>query len=678
MSQLATAEPAGFYVLSPEQFETEISAAIDAYRQIIAKVKASKTVNWEHSVQPIEEAAEHLDRLWSLLEHENSVLNTPDIRVVYENLLPLVTNLHTDILQDEQLYHLYQSIHKSPDFKHLSVPQQAIIEHVLRDFKLAGVHLPPASRAKYKELYERLTALENDYANNILDATEGWTYHVTTAQKNLLDGLPERVIEQAKARAAAEEKTGWVLTLDQPTYYALISHAQNRQLREEFYIAYYTRASDQGPMAGKWDNTKLIAEILQIRQQIAHLTGHDNFAEYSLVPKMAPSTTAVKKFLYDMVARVKPQAQREYAALKEFAKQQGFAQQLEAWDIAYYAELMRKQHYDISEEELRIYFPEPRVLTGLFKLSRTIFGLSIEEVTDFVKWDPAVRMFKVLDQDNQLRGHFYIDLYTREGKRGGAWMAECLSRIRFAGNLLQTPVAYLNCNFAKPAAGQPGLLTHADVVTLFHEFGHTLHHVLTQIDYYSVSGLNGVAWDAVELPSQFMENWSWEWRVIQDISENIYNGEPMPRALFDKLIASRNYNSGLFLLRQLELTLFDFRVHENTGKDVGRSAHEVLQDVRREVAVQPTPPENRFENSFGHIFAGGYSAGYYSYLWAEVLSCDAFAKFNAEGLFNSAVGKEFLTKILEKGGSMPAMDLFVAFAGREPQVDALLKHHAIV
>lgn len=670
--------PQGFYLLTPDQFETAVKDAIEAYKKVVTKVKTNPTHNWEDSIQPLEEAAEQLDRIWSLLEHENGVSNTPEIRTVYEKLLGPLTNLHTDLLQDAELYAVYQSISDSPDFKKLSVSQQAIISHALRDFKHAGVDLPEASRKQYKALYEKLSSLENEYANNILDATEGWSYHVTTAQKELLEGLPEHVIEQAKAKAKKEDKTGWVLTLDQPTYYAIIAHAQNRQLREEFYVAYNTRASDQGPTGGQWDNTAKIAEILRIRQEIAQLIGHDNFAEYSLVPKMARSTEEVKKFLYDLVAKVKPQAKKEYEHLKLFAKEKGFAQELEAWDIPYYAEMLRKQNYDISEEELRVFFPEPRVLQGLFKLSKQIFGITIEEETDFAKWHDSIRMFKVIDHNNQLRGHFYIDLYTREGKRGGAWMAECLSRIRFATNLLQTPVAYLNCNFSKPADNKPGLLTHSDVLVLFHEFGHTLHHILTQIDYYSVSGLNGVAWDAVELPSQFMENWAWEWEVIQDISENINTGEHMPRALFDRLLASKNFNSGMFLIRQLEFSIFDFMIHEKVGKGDNRTAHEILQEVRKEVGVVPVPAINRFENSFGHIFAGGYSAGYYSYLWAEVLSCDAFDKFRDTGLFNSKTGQEFLTKILEKGGSEPAMDLFVAFAGREPQVEALLRHHAVI
>jgi len=670
-------QPVGFYMLQPEQFKAVVHAALDAYRHTVTKVKTNPVSSWTHSIQPLEEAAEKLGRVWGLLEHENAVCNTPEIRAIYEGLLTVVTNLHTDLLQDTELCNIYHAIHDGPEFKQLSTPQQAIIEHALRDFKLAGVDLPPEARAQYKTLYERLTALENDFSNNVLDATEGWTYHVTTADKHLLEGVPEHVIEQAKQNAIADQKSGWVLNLDHPTFYAIIEHAQNRQLREEMYVAYYTRASNQGPMAGKWDNTPIMQEILDIRQQLAQLIGYANYAEYSLVPKMARNTQEVRDFLQQMIDRVKPQAQREYTKLTDFAKQQGFTQHLTAWDIAYYAEMYRKLHYDISDESLRQYFPESRVLEGMFKLCQTLFGLHIEEVDDFPTWDAAVRMFKVSDHQHHLRGHFYIDLYTREGKRGGAWMEECVARIRFANNVLQTPVAYLNCNFAKPIDDKPGRLTHHDVLTLFHEFGHTLHHVLTQVDYLSVSGMNGVSWDAVELPSQFMENWAWEWQVMQNISADV-DGAPMPRAVFDKLLESRDYNSGMFLLRQLEFSLFDFRLHENLAVDKGHSVHEVLQVVRKEVAVLQPPAVNRFENSFSHIFAGGYAAGYYSYLWAEVLSCDAFAKFRIDGLFNAHTGQAFVTKILEKGGSEPAMDLFVEFAGREPSVDALLERHAIV
>jgi len=668
----------GFYELAPEQFVDEIQAAIADYKQVIAAIKSNHVVNWVSTVQPLEEAAERLDKIWGMLNHINAVANTPEVRKVYEELLPIVTNFSIDVMQDEALYKIYAAINNSEEFFTLSAAQQAVITNAIRDFKLSGVSLPEPQSSELRYATERLSELENNFANNVLDSTEDWTYHVAPQQYALLEGVPEHTKELAKAKAISSSLEGWVLTLDFPCYAAIVKHAVNRQLREEFYMAQNTRASSKGDMAGKWDNTPLIAEILKTRHKIATLTGYANYAEYSLVPKMAGSPAQVKEFLHDLAYKARPHALLEFSELQNFAKQQGLSDNLEAWDVGYYSELLRQQRFDVSEDALRVYFPEPRVLTGLFKLARKLFAIEIEEVTDFPTWDDSVRMFKVVDQDNLLRGHFYIDLYTRDGKRGGAWMSECACRIRFASDLLQTPVAYLNCNFAPGVGHQPGLLSHAEVETLFHEFGHTLHHVLTKVDYYSVSGMNGVPWDAVELPSQFMENWAWEWQVMQDISENINTGEPLPRAEFDKLLASKNFQSALFLMRQLEYTMFDLRIHEHSGEDVNRTAHEVLEAVRKEISVVPTPVANRFENSFSHIFAGGYAAGYYSYLWAEVLSCDAYDKFKKAGLFDNDLGKAFLTHILEMGGSRPAMDLFVSFAGREPNVDALLQHHGIV
>jgi len=667
----------GFYELAPEQFVDEIQIAVADYKQVIVAIKSNHVINWMSTVQPLEEAAERLDKVWGMLNHLNAVANTPEVRKVYDELLPIVTNFSIDVMQDEALYKIYTVMSDSEEFFSLAVAQQTVITNAIRDFQLSGVSLPESQRNELRRLTERLSELENNFANNVLDSTEDWTYHIAPDQYALLDGVPDHTKELARVKASNSNLEGWVLTLDFPCYAAIIKHAVNRQLREEFYMAQNTRASGEGAMAGKWDNTPLIAEILTTRHKIANLTGHKNYAEYSLVPKMARSPEQVKAFLHDLASKARPRALQEFSELQKFAEQQDFSGNLEAWDVGFYSELLRKQRFDVSEDALRVYFPEPRVLTGLFKLARKLFAIEIEEVTDFPTWDDSIRMFKVVDQDNELRGHFYIDLYTRDGKRGGAWMSECTCRMRFASNLLQTPVAYLNCNFAPGVGHQPGLLSHAEVETLFHEFGHTLHHVLTKVDYYSVSGMNGVPWDAVELPSQFMENWAWEWQVMQDISENINTGEPLPRAEFDKLLASKNFQSALFLMRQLEYTMFDLRIHENSVADAKRTAHEVLQAVRKEISVVPTPAANRFENSFSHIFAGGYAAGYYSYLWAEVLSCDAYDKFKKNGLFDNDLGKAFLVHILEMGGSRPAMDLFVDFAGREPDVDALLKHHGI-
>ncbi len=575
----------GFYHISPAEYRAAVNTAVEQFRLAITQAKQLREITWHTAIHPLEIASERLQRIWWQLTHENLVAGTPELREVHDQLLPLVTNLHTEEMQDQDLYKIYLHISNSPEFASLSKAQQAIIADTLRGFKLNGVDLPAAVRANLKELHERLSTKESDFTNNVLDATQDWTYHVTTAQKYLLEGLPERLILAAKERAAKENNTGWVFGLDAPTYFDIISYAQNRQFRQEFYVAYNSRASDQGPMAGKFDNTQNIAEILDLRQQIAQLTGYANYAEYSLVPKMAASAAEVNEFLYGLVARVMPYAKKDYQELQEFAKAQGFAQELEGWDIAYYSERMRESKYQFSEEELRAYFPVPKVLDGLFNLVRKLFGFNVVAVKDFVSWDPAVQMYEVTDKHGKIRGHFYVDLYTRENKRGGAWMSECVGRMRLLDQSLQTPVAFLTCNFPPPQAGQPGLLTHQEVVTLFHEFGHTAHHIFTQVDYFSVSGLLGVEWAAAELPSQLMENWAWEWQVIQEISQNIYTKEPMPKALFDKLLASKNFQAGLFLNRHLLYSIFDLRIHEHLAKDHGKSAHEILNDIRAEIAV---------------------------------------------------------------------------------------------
>ncbi len=676
MNSLAI-ENLGFNALEPHEFGPLTHEAIKAFQRVIVKIKKQTTISWETCIQPMEEAAEKLHRVWNLVEHVNAVANTDAVRKVYEELLPAVTSFHTDIMQDEQIYAIYLTLHASDEYKTFSDAQQSLISHTIRDFKLAGVDLPPAQRAQFKELSQRLSALENKFANNVLDATEAWTYHITTQQRDLLDGLPKHAIEHAVQRAQKDNLPGWVLTLDQPCYLAVMTYATKRQLREEFYVAYTTRASDQGPQIGNWDNGPLIAEIMQIRQQLAHLAGYANYAEYSLVPKMASSVSQVRQFIADLLAKVKPKAQQEFANLSRYAKQQGCEHDLAPWDLTFYAEMLHKEKYDINQEDLRPYFPEPHVLTGLFKLAHRLFGLNITEIYRFSSWDPAVRMFKVTDARQHVYGHFYVDLYTREGKRGGAWMAECVSRMRFANGNLQTPVAYLNCNFGAPVGDKPGLLTHDDVITLFHEFGHTLHHILTQVDFYSVAGMNGVAWDAVELPSQFMENWGWEWDVIKEITAHVETGAPLPQAMYKQLLASKNFHSGLYLLRQLDFTLLDMLVHEHVSIDANSSARAISLELNETTRVIPLPAFNRLENSFSHIFAGGYAAGYYSYLWAAVLSCDAFDKFTQSGTLYFALGESFLTHILAKGGSRPAMDLYIAFAGSEPKVDALLRHHAI-
>lgn len=655
-----------------EEFPRLVAEALDGYRKVIAMVKEQGAWSWDRSIMPMEEAAEYLDRVWGILEQRNAVLNTPEVRKIQEELLPTVTNFGTELMQDRGLYEIYLAIAGSDEYKKLDAAQSRIIDNQLRDFRLSGVDLEVEQRLEFKQVTEELSNLENQFSNNVLDATEGWEYRVGASEAHILAGVPEHVLSRAR------REDGWVLGLDQPTYTAVVSYAHDRALRQEFYYAYTTRASEQGPTAGRWDNTLIIAQILRLRQRQAQLVGYKNYAEYSLVAKMADDVTQVEEFLRTLVHKVKPQAQRELMVLSEFARGKGASLPLAAWDIAYYAELYSQEYYGIATEELRLYFPEGRVLGGLFKLVDRVFGLQVRELEHVYNWDPRMRFFEVRDHAQHIRGYFFIDLYAREGKRSGAWMAECLSRIRFAAGEVQHPVAFLTCNFAVPVAGAEGLLTHDDVVTLFHEFGHTLHHILSKIDYYSVSGINGVEWDAVELPSQFMENWCWQWDVLQDISEHAVTGAKLPRDVYERLLASKNYNAGLFLLRQLEFGLFDLLVHKEDLLALQLSAHDVLLQVRAMVAVVMVPEFNRFENSFSHIFDGGYAAGYYSYLWAEVLSSDVFNVFAASGLYDEVTGERFLQQILERGGSRSAKDMFIAFAGREPDVDALLKHYAIV
>lgn len=668
-SQSELADLPVFKELTAREFLPKIRRALQDYAIVIMQVKATKDFSWESCIQPLEETAERLGKIWGLLEHLNSVTKTRSIRNAYEELLPLITNFHTEVLHDKKLFELFVQYRDSKEFSELSEAQQTIINNDIRDFNLSGVDLREEERNKYKGYVESLNELENTFTNNVLDSTEAWTYYVAPEDASKIAGLPEHTLLYANELARDQKLQGWVFTLDYPCYHAIMSCCENREFRDLCYRAYNTRGT-----APEFDNTEIIAGILKLRRNVARIIGYKTYAQYSLIPKTADSVQEVNKFLLDLSAKVIPRARDEYANLIAYARNCGLSGELGAGDFTFYEEMMRKEQYHISEEELRAYFPEPRVLTGMFKLVRQLFGLSITEIADFDSWHKNVRLFCVSDKNGKVRGYFYIDLYTRTGKQGGAWMSECASRVRFSNDYLQKPVAFLNCNFAPPTRNRPGLLSHDEVITLFHEFGHTLHHVLTKVDFFSVSGMNGVAWDAIELPSQFLENFCWEWLVIQDISENLYTGEPMPREMFNCLIASKNFHAGLRMLRQIEYSLFDMRIHGDSQE----SAHEILQNVRREISVVPVPEYNRYENSFTHIFGGGYAAGYYSYLWAEVLSCDAFDKFKENGLINPELGQSFLENILEQGGSKAAMDLFIAFAGRKPVTDALLRNHGII
>jgi len=505
----------------------------------------------------------------------------------------------------------------------------------------------------------------------VMDATQAWSRHITDA--GLLDGLPESAMAQARQAAQAKELDGWLINLEFPSYYAVMTYAHDRALREEVYTAYSTRASDQGPNGGEFDNGPLIDEILALRQELAELLGYANYAELSLATKMAESTDQVVGFLRDLGQRSKPFAEQDLQALKAYAAEKGCAD-LQSWDVGYYSEQLRQHRYAISQEELKPYFPIDRVLQGMFGVVEKLYGIQLRETSDFDRWHPDARLFEVIEQ-GEVTGQFFLDLYARSHKRGGAWMDGCRDRRRLPGGALQRPIAYLVCNFTPAVGGKPALLTHDEVTTLFHEFGHGLHHLLTQVDYPTASGINGVAWDAVELPSQFMENWCWEPEGLALISGHYESGEPLPQDLLDKMLAARNFQSGLGMLRQIEFSLFDFLLHRREDPEL--SAQQVLDQVRDEVAVFRPPAFNRFQNGFSHIFAGGYAAGYYSYKWAEVLSADAFSRFEEEGVLNTDTGRAFREEILARGGSREPMELFVAFRGREPKIDALLRHSGL-
>ena len=661
-----------FSHILPEHVRPAIESIVADNEQAIAALLASgKGKDWTSLQEPLDALDDRLSQAWSPVGHMNAVVNSEDLRAVYNDCLPLLSEYSTRIGQNRQLFDAYQALADSAEFGQLDSAQQKVINDTLRDFRLAGVALDDDKKARYGEIKKQLSELSSKYSDNVLDATMAWTKLVT--DESQLSGLPESALAGAKQLATAREQDGWLLNLDFPSYFPVMTYCDNRDLRKEVYTAYATRASDQGPNAGEFDNSNNITEILRYRQELAELLGFANYAEYSLARKMAESPEKVVTFLQDLVQRSKPQAEKELAELKAFARDEFGVTELEAWDIGYYGEKLRQQRYTISQEELRPWFPAEKAIAGMFTVVNRLFGVEFEAVTDVDTWHKDVRFFNIT-RNGEVIGRFYLDLFAREHKRGGAWMDVCRSRWQRDGKL-QLPVAYLTCNFTPPVGDKPALLTHNEVVTLFHEFGHGLHHMLTKVDYAAVSGISGVAWDAVELPSQFMENWCWEKEGLAIISGHYETGEPLPEAMLNKLLAAKNFQSAMAMVRQLEFSLFDFKLHKEYREDIDVRA--LLDDVRQQVSVVIPPAFNRFQNSFNHIFSGGYAAGYYSYIWAEVLSADAFSRFEEEGIFNQATGESFLHEILEKGGSAEPMELFVNFRGREPQIDALLRHSGI-
>ncbi len=668
-----------------EHVAPAISTLLDENRAVVAQLEAPMAeVTWQTFVEPLENATEKLGRAWGIVSHLNAVVDTPELRAAYNENLPKVTEFWTGLGQNLALFDKYKAIRKGSEYEMLSPARKKIVENALRDFRLGGAELPNDKKARYAQIQEKLAELSTKFSENVLDATNDYALFVDDEAE--LAGLPDDVKHAARAAAERDGKSGFKFTLHFPSYFPVLQYAGKRELREKIYRANVTKASELGAVfsrCAEWDNTQNIADILKLRDEAAKLLGFLNYAERSLVPKMAETPQQVISFLEDLAKRARPFAENDLAELRAFAKKELGLDTLEAWDVTYASEKLREQRYAFSEQEVKQYFPEPKVIEGLFRVVQTLFSVKIKPDTA-TTWHKDVKFFRI-EKNGRLIGQFYLDLYARPGKRGGAWMDDARGR-RLLHPAVQTPVAYLTCNFSEPVTvdgkQRPALFTHDEVITLFHEFGHGLHHMLTEVDELGVSGISGVEWDAVELPSQFMENFCWEWDVLQHMTQHCETGEPLPRALFDKMIAAKNFQSGLQTLRQVEFALFDMHLHFDHDPHGGKAAQDILNEVRHQVAVMIPPVFNRFQNSFSHIFAGGYAAGYYSYKWAEVLSADAYSAFEEAGAATGNVlsvetGAKFHREILAMGGSRPALESFKAFRGREPSIDALLRHNGM-
>ncbi|NHZ39128.1 M3 family metallopeptidase [Massilia aquatica] len=672
-----------FNDIKPEHVTPAIDQLIAHASTVVTELEApSDDVTWDNFVIPLEEATEQLGRAWGVVSHLNNVVDTPELRATYNDNQPKVTEFWTALAQNETLFAKYKAIRASAAYETLSAARKRIVENALRDFRLGGAELPESKKQRFAEIQEQHASISTRFSENVLDATNDYKLMVEDVAD--LAGLPDDVKQAARAAAEKDGKAGYQFTLHFPSYFPILQFADKRELRETIYRASATKASDMGTVFSeleKWDNTSNIASLLKLRDEEAKLLDYRNFAEVSLVPKMAQSPEHVIEFLEDLARRARPFAEQDLAELRAFAKDELGIEQVEAWDLTYASEKLRERRYAFSAQEVKEYFPEPKVVDGLFRLVQSLFSVEILPDTAAV-WHPDVRFFRI-EKGGKLVGQFYLDLYARSGKGGGAWMDDARGRRLQTGGLLQTPVAYLTCNFTPPATVdgqvQPSLFTHDEVTTLFHEFGHGLHHMLTQVDEIAVSGISGVEWDAVELPSQFMENFCWEWDVLQHMTAHVKTGEPLPRALYDKMLAAKNFQSGLQTLRQVEFSLVDMHLHYDFDPASKQTVQELINDVRQKFSVMMPPAFNRFQHSFGHIFAGGYAAGYYSYKWAEVLSADAYAAFEEAveaggGALSEETGKRFQQEILAVGGSRPALESFKAFRGREPSIDALLRH----
>jgi oligopeptidase A len=658
-----------FAEFKPEFVTPAIEQLLAENRALVAELKGKEAAPaWENFVAPLDDANERLRRAWGQIAHMNAVINSQQLRDVYNENLPRITQYFSELAQDEALFGKYKALREGKDYARLIKAQKKVIDNELRDFRLGGAELPATEKARFKQIVEKLAGLSSKFNDNVLDATNA--FELIVQDRRTLAGIPQDVLDFAADAAKQAGKQGWKFTLHMPSYLPLMQYAQDRNLREQMYRAYVTRAAEFGEL--RWDNTAIILDILRLRREQSQLLGFASFAELSLQPKMAESAQQVLDFLEQLAQRAKPYAQRDLAELKEFAAAQLGLETLQPWDVAYASEKLRVARYAFSDQEIKQYFPEQQVLEGMFGVVETLYGLQIA-ADQAPTWHEDVRFFSIRNRDGTLVGQFYLDLYARPSKRGGAWMDDAITRRRKSAGL-QTPVAYLNCNFSAPLSGKPALFTHDEVITLFHEFGHGLHHLLTQVDVLGVSGINGVEWDAVELPSQFMENFCWEWEVLRNMTRHVESGAALPRALFDKMVAAKNFQSGMQTVRQLEFAIYDMRLHSDFDPAAQKTPLQLVEEVRRNVAVLFPPDYNRFPNSFSHIFGGGYAAGYYSYKWAEVLSADAYSLFEEKGVLNAAVGKRFREEILGAGGSRPAIESFVAFRGREPSIDALLRH----
>jgi oligopeptidase A len=646
----------------------------DNKQTINTLLENTSVTTWENFILPLEESEDRFHRYWSRISHCHHVVDTPELRESYNACLPIISEYGTWVSQNESLYNAIYSIAQSEAYQQLSGPQKKSIDNALRDFRLAGVHLPVDKKVALAELNSQLSQFTSQFEQNLLDATQAWAKHITDEKQ--LAGLPESAVMAAKA----QNLEGWLLNLQMPSYIAVMTYADSRELRQEVYTAYVTRASDKasGSDAQEWDNSMVMEKILHTRHQQAQLLGFSNYPSYSLTPKMAKNPETVLSFLNELTSAAVTKARKEFQELSEFAREHYHINDLAAWDVGYYSEKLQKHRYDISQEELRPYFPVDKVLSGLFSTVQKLYGITVKPIEGMDTWHPDVRCFAIYDENNKIRALFYMDLYARNNKRGGAWMDECQGRRILNDGGVQLPIAFLTCNLNSPVADRPALFTHDEVITIFHEFGHGLHHMLTQIDTPEVAGINGVPWDAVELPSQFMENWCWEKEGLDLIAQHYETHQPLPDELYQKIIAAKNFQSAMQMVRQLEFSLFDFRIHLEFDPARKNQIQQILDDVRSKITVVPTPPFNRFQHGFSHIFAGGYAAGYYSYKWAEVLSADAFSKFEEDGIFNPATGRKFLHTILEQGGSRDPMDLFIEFRGREPNTQALLRHNGII